>query len=214
MDHTNSGCEGGMERHSQKPPNTHSSADTCDSGTHDAGDRASKCTSPQPTQPYAKSLPPPAEAVPAAQPSLFVEHPGIRPQTVGVLGIGPAPTCPVHQHKRTGSRRGGGQSLWMLPSPASLTSSAEAETGLGTDGHAPLSKGTHHPTALTEKPGRGLPPASLFGYLLKGPKPGLGQAGACLAGHVLLSAEGQEQVFSACWTGLDRAGQGREKQRA
>lgn len=84
--------------------------------------------------------------------------------------------------------------------------------GLGTDGHAHLSKGTHHPTSLTEKPGKGLPPASLFGCLLKGPKPGLGQAGACLAGHVLLSAEGQEQVFSACWTGQGEAkGLGRVK---
>lgn len=75
-----------------------------------------------------------------------------------------------------------------------------------------MSEGTHHPTALTEKPGRGLPPASLFGCLPKGPKRGLGQARACLGGHILLSAKGQKQVFSACWTGQGEAkGLGRVK---
>lgn len=76
--------------------------------------------------------------------------------------------------------------------------------GLGTGGPAYLRKGTCHPTA-TDMPsqrsqGEACPQPPSPAASQSGLSQGWGQAGACLGSYVLLSAKGEEQVLSACWT--------------
>lgn len=81
--------------------------------------------------------------------------------------------------------------------------------GLVTGWPAHLSKGTRHPiatdTPLQQSRGGACPQPPSSAASQSGLSQGWGQAGACLGSYVLLSAKGQEQMLSACWTGPGRS---------